>query len=97
MLELIIGMVITALFGVLIVFCQTRKLSISWFQWILLIMEALFIIFWLEIIAAFLMEGSFKGALVNGILIGFMVAVIGVLLYRFIFKSKLKGKVKEKI
>jgi ABC-type transport system involved in cytochrome c biogenesis permease subunit len=89
MIELITGIVVAAGFAYLIILCRDKKIYINWFLWVLIVFEAILFVFWVEVVAAFVQEGSLKGALVNGILVGFLVAVFGVLLYRFIFNRRL--------
>ena len=88
MANVLIGIVATLGFLFLVNFVKKRKLRVLWWQWVLVILEILYIILVIEVIIEFISEGSARGALVMGILMGFIAVVGSVLLGRFVFLRK---------
>ena len=78
---------VAAMAGLLFVVDYTRKreLHVVWWQWVLTILGFVYAIFVLEVIVSFLAEGTVKGAVVMGVILGFIAVVWGVLLGRFVF------------
>ena len=85
MAELIVGAVATT--GLLLVmqFARRHRLTVAWWQWGLTVLGFLYSIFVLEVVVALLREGSLKGAMVMGTILGFAAVVWGALLARFVF------------
>ena len=85
MAELIVGAVATT--GLLLVmqFARKRQLAVAWWQWGLTVLAFLYSVLVLEVVVAFLREGSSKGAMVVGTILGFVAVVWIVLLARFVF------------
>lgn len=90
MVHLFIGAFMMA--GFLLVVNHTRRheLHILWWQWILTILGFIYTVFVFEIIVSFIAEGSARGTLLMGLLMGFVAVVWGVLLGRFVFKQNAK-------
>ena len=78
---------VAAMTGLLFVvdYARKRRLRIAWWQWVLTILGFVYAIFVLEVIVSFLAEGTVKGAVVMGVILGFIAVVWGVLLGRFVF------------
>ena len=85
MAELIVGAVATT--GLLLVmqFARRHRLAVAWWQWSLTVLAFLYSVLVLEVVVAFLREGSLKGAMVIGTILGFVAVVWFVLLARFVF------------
>jgi uncharacterized membrane protein HdeD (DUF308 family) len=66
-------------------FARKRKLKISWWQWMLTLLGFLYVVFVLAVIVAFISEGTPKGALVMGLILGILAVIWGILLARFVF------------
>ena len=92
MAELIVGAVATT--GLLLVmqFARRHRLAVAWWQWSLTVLAFLYSIFVLEVIVTFLREGSSKGAMVMGTILGFGAVVWIVLLARFVFVSRVASQ-----
>jgi hypothetical protein len=88
MIHILIGAVTTTALIRVILSAKKRNLTLKWWQWLLLALEYAYVIFVLEIIAGFLEEGAVKGALVMGLLLGFVALVGGFLLARLVFSRK---------
>ncbi|MFC1576000.1 hypothetical protein ACFL5A_05100 [Gemmatimonadota bacterium] len=89
--ELIIGAGAATGFVILTRFAQSRALSITWWQWVLTLLAFLYGVFVLEVVVSFLREGSPKGAVVMGTILGFFAVVWAVLLGRFVFRQGHRG------
>ena len=90
MTHLLIGLFMMAGFLRVVNYSRNKKLHITWWQWILTILCFIYGVFVLEIILSFLSEGSARGALVMGLLMGFIAVVWSVLLGRFVFAKSVK-------
>ena len=88
MAELIIGGAAVAGFLLLVQSARTRALTVTWWQWGLTLVGFLYGVFVLEVVVSFLEEGTPKGAAVMGTILGFVAVVWGVLLGRFVFRSR---------
>ena len=86
MAELFIGAGAAAGFFLLLRFVGSRKLSIRKWQWGLTALGILYSVFVLLVVVAFLREGTPKGAVVLGTVLGFVAVVWAVLLGRFVFR-----------
>ncbi len=85
--ELIIGAVAALAATGLVRYARSHSLEIAGWQWLLTALGFLYAMFILEVIVAFLREGTPKGAVVMGTLLGFIAVVWGVLLARFVFRG----------
>ena len=85
MANLIIGSVATAGFLWLVHYVRQRNKRLVWWNWVLVILGFTYAVFVLEVIVAFVEEGSAQAAIVMGGILGFMAVVWGVLLGRFVF------------
>lgn len=85
MIHILIGAVTTAALIRIIQSTAKRKLTVKWWQWLLVALEYAYVIFVLEVIAGFVEEGATKGALVMGTILGFAALVAGFLLARLVF------------
>ena len=85
MVHLFIGALFMAGFLFLTNFVHKRKIHVAWWQWTLTILCFIYSVFVLEIIVSFIDEGSARGALVMGLIMGLVAIIWGVLLGRFVF------------
>ena len=85
MVHLFVGALFMAGFLFLINFVHKRDIHVTWWQWILTILCFIYTVFVLEIILSFIDEGSARGALVMGLIMGLVAIIWGVLLGRFVF------------
>ena len=88
MVYLLIGSVSMAGFVILVRYAQNRKLTVAWWQWLLAILCFIYAVFVLATIVTFLEEGSIRGALVMGTIMGIVAVIWGVLLGRFVFSRR---------
>ncbi len=91
MAHMIIGAMLTAAFIFLVLHAHNKQLRISWWQWVLTVLELVYTGFVLEVIVSFLEEGAKRTALVMGLILGFIAIVWAVLLARIVFASKSKS------
>ena len=75
-------------FFILINYTIRKKMILPWWQWTATILGLLYAVFVLEIILSFIQEGAIRGALIVGLIMGFIAVVWGVLLGRFVFNHK---------
>lgn len=88
MAEMVIGGIATAGFILLVHSARARALTVTWWQWGLTLLGFLYGVFVLEVVVSFLAEGTPKGAAVMGTILGFIAITWGVLLGRFVFRSR---------
>ena len=88
---MIIGAALTAILIFLILHARKKSLRITWWQWVLTILELVYSGFVLEVIVSFLGEGATRAALVMGLILGFIAIIWAVLLSRFVFARKSKS------
>jgi len=86
-IQLIIGILVTAGFFLLLNKLRQREIKLTWWQWIAVVIGFLYVIFVLEVIVGFISEGVPRGALVNGMLTGIPGLIYVTLVYRFVLKS----------
>ncbi len=86
MASILIGAAAAAVLWRVVDFARAKKLTIRWWQWLLTVLNVLYGVFVAEVILALVYEGSIKGAVVMGTLMGFAALVWAVLLTRFVFK-----------
>jgi ABC-type uncharacterized transport system permease subunit len=91
MAHIVIGAMLTAAFIFLVLHARKKQMRISWWQWMLTILELVYTGFVLEVIISFLDEGAERAALVMGLILGFIAIVWAVLLGRFVFVNKPKS------
>lgn len=87
MAELIIGAAAAGGFLLLTRISRERGHSVKWWGWALTLLGFLYGVFVLEIVIEFLREGTPKGAVVMGTIMGFGGIVWAVLLGRFVFRG----------
>ena len=93
MAELFIGAVATMGLFLLVWMARSRAIPVRWWQWVLTVLCLIYAVFVVEIIIGFLREGTPKGAVVTGTLLGFPAVVWAVLLGRFVFgRGRGKGE-----
>ena len=86
MAELFIGAAAAMGLFLLVSMARSRAIPVRWWQWVLTLLCLMYTVFVAEIIIGFLREGTPKGAVVTGTLLGFPAAVWAVLLGRFVFR-----------
>jgi hypothetical protein len=91
MIHLVIGVFITTIFFFLLHYSSKQNLKIQLWQWILTIACLSYIVFVLEVIVSMVSEGTIKGAVVMGVIMGFIAVIWSVLLGRFVFRSSVKS------
>lgn len=87
MIHLLIGAGAMLGFFAVVNFVRARKLSVSWWKWLLTVLGFLYAVFVLEMIVSFLQEDAPRAAIVMGVIMGFVAVVWGVLLIRFVLKK----------
>jgi hypothetical protein len=85
--QLVIGMLAATVLLLLVNHARQRGLKVTWWGWLLTVLGILYAVFVLELIVAFLGEGSGQAAAVVGLILGVPAAIWGVLLGRFAFRS----------
>ncbi|RKY84219.1 hypothetical protein DRQ09_08925 [candidate division KSB1 bacterium] len=94
MVNIIIGAITMAGFLLFVNYFYKKGIRLSWWEWVLTISEFIFILFLFSVIYGFLAEGAIRAALVNGVILGMIVIVWGVILVRFILsRSKLSKNI----
>lgn len=88
MAELLIGATAATGFILLTRFTRARALKVTWWQWGITFLGFLYGVLVLEVVVAFLREGTPKGAAVMGTLMGFVAVVWGVLLGRLVLRRQ---------
>jgi len=83
--SLLIGAILMAGFLLVVDYARKKNLHLSWWQWLLTVLAFLYAAFVLEVIYAFLQEGTSQGAFVIGMILGIVAIIWGVLLGRFVF------------
>jgi len=93
MAELFIGAGAAMGFLLLLRFTRARALTVTWWQWGLTFLGFLYGVFVLEVVVSLLREGTPKGAVVMGTLLGFIAVVWAVILGRTVFsRSSTSGE-----
>ncbi len=85
MVHILVGAAATAGLFLIIDFSRKRKLKVTYLQWLLTVMAIAYSVFVIEVIISFIHEGCFRGALIMGVIMGFVAVVWSVLLGRFVF------------
>ena len=85
---LLIGAVSMAGFLGLVAYTRRNAIQIAWWQWLLTILGCIYAVFVLAVIVSFIEEGTARGALVMGTIMGLAAVIWGVLLARLIFSRR---------
>lgn len=85
MAELLVGAVAATVLFTIIRHARSRAIPVNWWGWTLTVLALLYAVFVVEVTLSFLREGSSKGAVVMGTILGFIAVVWGVLVARFVF------------
>lgn len=88
MIYLIIGALTAISFILLLNYSRKYNLTVKWWQWMVTVLAFLYTVFVLASIVSFLEEGSPRGALVMGMIMGMIAIIWGVLLARFVFARR---------
>ena len=88
MLHFFFGIIATAGFFFLTGYARKKGLQISLWQWLLTALGIIYAVFVFEVVFGFIAEGEPRAALVMGVLTGIFAVIWGVLLSRFVFKTK---------
>jgi hypothetical protein len=83
--ELFVGAAVGAGFLLTLQFTRSRSLVVRWWQWVLTGLGFIYLVFVAEVVVGFLREGTPKGAMVMGTMLGFVAVIWAVLLVRFVF------------
>jgi hypothetical protein len=86
MAELFIGAGAAGVFLLLLRYTKGQGFAVKGWGWGLTLLCLLYSVFVLEVVVEFLREGTPKGAVVMGSLMGFVAVVWAVLLKRFVFQ-----------
>jgi hypothetical protein len=86
----LIGVIITTTFFLTLYFVHKNSIKVSWWQWLITLLCFVYTTFVFAVIVEFLAEGSIKGVIVMGILMGLISIVWAVLLKRFVFVRQTK-------
>ena len=79
MVHILIGAAAATGFFVLWILSAKKAWKVRWWQWALTLIAIAYAVFVLEIIVSFLDEGMSRGALVMGLVLGFVALIWGVL------------------
>lgn len=90
MVESLVGMIAGATFLLFLCYAKKNDLQISWWKWIIIISGFSYAVFTIEVIAALLKEGTTKGAIVVGVVMGFSAILWGVVINRFLLPKPTK-------
>jgi fatty acid desaturase len=85
MAHILIGAVAAAGFFSLLHFCRIKSRKLPWWQWLLTLLAFIYSVFVLELVISFLSEGVVRGALIMGLMLGFIAVIWATLLGRFVF------------
>ena len=85
LIHLLIGALAMWVVLFLVDYAKREALRLTWWHWLLTILNVLYMIFVVEVIYGFLAEGEPQAALVMGLLTAFFGVVWAVLLGRFVF------------
>lgn len=86
--ELVVGASAAAAFVLLVHLARSRGIPVSFWQWALSVLAILYWVFVLETVISFLREGTPKGAVVMGTILGFVGVVWAALLGRLVFSGR---------
>ena len=86
----LIGIIITGTFCLTLYFVQKNSITVSWWKWFITLFCFVYTTLVFAVIVEFLAEGSIKGAIVMGTLMGLISIVWAVLLKRFVFVRQTK-------
>jgi hypothetical protein len=90
--ELVVGASAAAALVLLVHLARSRGIPVSFGQWALSVLAILYWVFVLETVISFLREGTPKGAVVMGTILGFVGVVWVVLLGRLVFSGRKGAK-----
>jgi hypothetical protein len=90
--HLVIGAAAAATLFVLLEYASRARLTLAWWQWTLTVLAVVYAVFVVEVVVAFLAEGSGQAAAVMGLAAGLPAVVWGVLLARFAFRPSAKAQ-----
>jgi len=85
MIHILVGILSASIFYCLIWLNERRNRNFTILLIISLLAEVLLIAFVAELILGFLLEGTYKGALLMGLIFGFPTIAAGLIIYRWIF------------
>jgi hypothetical protein len=86
----LIGIIITVTFCFTLYYVQKNSIKVSWWQWLITLLCFVYTTLVFAVIVEFFAEGSIKGAVVMGTLMGLISIVWAVLLKRFVFVRQTK-------
>lgn len=88
MAQFFIGALFASAIFMLTGYIRRNSIRMNPLKWIFSAGFMLYTVFVAEVIASFLAEGTPKGAVVNGTILGFIAIIWGALLYRHVFSVK---------
>ncbi|MCP2620108.1 hypothetical protein NLC35_02550 [Candidatus Aminicenantes bacterium AC-334-K16] len=92
MIHLLVGLFFGGLVVWLIFFLRVHRIRLRWWHWVLGLILFGYFLFILELVISFLEEGTIRGALVMGVIFGFIGLVGGLLFWRLIISPQKKSK-----
>ena len=92
MIHLLAGLFFGGLVVWLFFFLGAHRIRLSWWHWILGAILFVYFLFIAELVISFLEEGTVRGALVIGVIFGFLGLVGGLLFWRLIISPQKKSK-----
>ena len=92
MIHLLVGLFFGGLVVWLFFFLRTSRIRLSWWHWGLGAILFVYFLFIAELVISFLEEGTVRGALVIGVIFGFLGLVGGLLFWRLIISPQKKSK-----
>jgi FtsH-binding integral membrane protein len=85
--HLAVGAIFGAVLAALIQDSRQNNRGLIWWEWLLTVLGLLYTVFVIETIYGFIAEGAPQAALVNGVIVGVIAVIWGVLVNRFIFNK----------
>jgi len=86
----LVGVIITATLFLTLNYVHKNSINVSWWQWCITLLGFAYATLVIAIIIEFIAEGSIKGAVVMGNIMGLIAIVWAVLLKRFVFVRQTK-------
>lgn len=92
MIHLLVGLFFGGLVVWLVFFLRSNQIRLKWWHWLLGLILFVYFLFIAELIISFLEEEAVRGALVIGVIFGFIGLVGGLLFWRLIISPQKKSR-----